>query len=239
MNGTMAIHESRLTNLQSPISSLKSLISNSRLERMLRPTTFRVVLTGGIASGKTAVANEFAKLGVPVIDTDQVARDVVVPGTPALMQIVEAFGPQVLGANGQLDRRRMRELVFADPVQRAKLEAITHPAIRAELARRSQEVHGTYQIHAIPLYVETGAKGGYDRVLVVDCPEPIQIDRLMQRDGIDETQARRALAAQATREQRLAAANDVIENTSALDALCERVAQLHRQYLKLARSRVA
>lgn len=195
---------------------------------------YRVVLTGGIASGKTAVANAFTRLGVPVIDTDQLARDVVAPGTPALAQIVAAFGSHVLDANGQLDRRRMRELAFADAAQRATLEAITHPAIRAELARRSQHAGGPYQIHAIPLFVETGAKAGYDRVLVVDCPEQVQIERLMKRDGVDLTQARRVLAAQASREQRLAVADDVVENTSTLEALNERVAQLHSCYLELA-----
>lgn len=193
-----------------------------------------MVLTGGIASGKTAVANEFAAHGVPVFDTDRIARDVVAPGTPALAQIVATFGPQVVGADGQLDRRRLRELVFADAAQRAKLEAITHPAIRTELKRLSRAAQGPYQIHAIPLYVETGAKGGYDRVLVVDCPEQVQIERLMRRDGVDETQARRALGAQVSREQRLAVADDVIENDSTLEALRERVAQLHQKYLKLA-----
>lgn len=196
--------------------------------------TFRVVLTGGIASGKTAVANEFVRLGVQVIDTDQLARDVVAPGTLALERILSEFGPQILDDSGHLDRRRMRELVFSDPAQRAKLEAITHPAIRDELARRSREAAGPYQIHAIPLYVETGAKGGYDRVLVVDCPEQAQLDRLIKRDGVDAAQARRALGAQATREQRLAVADDVIDNTSTLEALGERVRELHQRYLAMA-----
>lgn len=198
------------------------------------PKAFLVVLTGGIASGKTAVANEFAAHGVPVFDTDRIARDVVAPGTPALAQIVATFGPQVVGADGQLDRRRLRELVFADAAQRAKLEAITHPAIRTELKRLSRAAQGPYQIHAIPLYVETGARGGYDRVLVVDCPEQLQVERLTQRDGVDETQARRALSAQATREQRLALADDVIENTSTLESLRERIVKLHERYLDLA-----
>jgi len=193
-----------------------------------------VVLTGGIASGKTAVANEFAKHGVPVIDTDQIARDIVAPGTPAVAQIEAEFGRQIVDADGQLDRRRLRELVFADAAKRAKLEAITHPAIRTELARRSESVQGPYQIHAIPLYTETGAKGGYDRVLVIDCPEQLQIERLMKRDGVDEVQARRALSTQARREQRLALADDVIENSATLESLRERVAQLHRRYLDLA-----
>ncbi|HJY40671.1 MAG TPA: dephospho-CoA kinase, partial [Steroidobacteraceae bacterium] len=137
-----------------------------------------IALTGGIASGKSAVAEEFAKLGVPVLDTDQIARDVVAPGSPALGQLVAEFGPEILDGNGRLDRAHMRERVFGDPEQRRKLEAITHPAIRAELARRSAEAGGDYQIHVIPLLVETGRADAYDRVLVVDCPEEAQLQRL-------------------------------------------------------------
>jgi dephospho-CoA kinase len=197
-------------------------------------TPFRVALTGGIASGKTAVATAFAGLGVPVIDTDQIARDVVEPGSAALDQIVIAFGPSVLDESGHLDRRRMRDIVFADPEQRKKLEAITHPAIRAELARRSSTAGGAYQLHAIPLFAEGGAKGNYDRVLVVDCPEPLQIQRLMLRDKVDEAQARQALAAQAAREQRLAIADDTIVNNDTLDTLRSQVTALHKRYLELA-----
>jgi dephospho-CoA kinase len=195
---------------------------------------FRVALTGGIASGKTAVANEFAAIGVPVIDTDQLARDVVEPGSSALAQIVNTFGESILDSAGRMDRRRMRELVFANPDKRKQLEAITHPAIRAELARRSQTVGGKYQIHAIPLFTEGGAKGNYARVLVVDCPESLQLQRLMQRDQVNETQARQTLAAQATREQRLAVASDVVVNDGSLDALRAQVAHLHTRYLDLA-----
>src|SRR5690606_22462623 len=125
----------------------------------------------------------FAELGVTVIDTDQLARDVVEPGTPALAQIVQTFGPKVLDASGRLDRRRMRERVFANPEDRKRLEAITHPAIRAELAARSKAATGPYQIHVIPLLVEGGQRPGIDRVLVVDCPTEDQVSRLMNRDG--------------------------------------------------------
>jgi dephospho-CoA kinase len=195
---------------------------------------FRVALTGGIASGKTAVANEFAALGVPVLDTDQIARDVVQPGSPALEQIVSTFGASALDSDGHLDRRRMRALVFGDAEARKKLEEITHPAIRTELARLSKAAGSAYQIHAIPLFAEGGAKGNYDCVLVVDCPEALQIRRLMGRDGVSEAQARQSLAAQATREQRLAVANDVIVNDGTLETLRIRVTALHRQYLELA-----
>lgn len=193
-----------------------------------------IALTGGIASGKTAVAELFAKLGVPVLDTDQIAREVVAPGAPALGQLVAEFGAEILDAQGGLDRARMRERVFSDPQQRRKLEAITHPAIREELARRSTEAGGDYQIHVIPLLVETGRAEVYDRVLVVDCPEAAQIARLMARDGASRAQAEEILAAQVSREERLDAAHDVIENTGTLEDLERFVQTLHRNYALLA-----
>ena len=199
---------------------------------------FIVGLTGGIASGKTTVANLFADLGVTVIDTDQLARDVVEPGTPALAQIVAAFGPEMLDQTGRLDRRRMRDRVFASPKDRKLLESITHPAIRAELARRSGSAQGPYQIHVVPLLVEGGGKRfGMDRVLVVDCPTDHQLSRLVQRDSSTPEQARQILAAQATREQRLSAADDVITNIGELAALKPQVHALHERYLTLAQSK--
>src|SRR5437868_13335363 len=179
-------------------------------------TPLLVALTGGIASGKTAVARLFEDLGVPVLDTDQIARDVVEPGTPALGQLVAEFGVDILNSSGRLDRRKLRERIFANPDQRRRLEAITHPAIREELARRYKATGGAYQIHVIPLLVEGGRMDAYDRVLVVDCPEEEQIRRLVERDGSDLEQAKRILEAQATREQRLASADDVIVNTGTL-----------------------
>jgi dephospho-CoA kinase len=196
-----------------------------------------IALTGGIASGKSAVAALFAEKGVPVFDTDQIAREVVEPGTPALAQIVAEFGTEVLDANGRLDRKRMRQLVFADDQKRKRLEAITHPAIRAELARRSQEAHGPYQIHVIPLLVESGRADAYDRVLVVDVPEEVQLRRLQARDRTDEESARRILAAQATRAERLSAADDVIVNTGTLEDLRGFVDTLHENYEMLAAAR--
>jgi dephospho-CoA kinase len=193
-----------------------------------------IALTGGIASGKTAVAELFAKLRVPVLDTDQIARDVVAPGAPALGQLVAEFGADILEADGSLDRARMRERVFRDPQQRRKLEAITHPAIRQELARRSAAAGGNYQVHAIPLLVETGRAEAYDRVLVVDCPEEVQIERLMARDGASREQAEEILAAQVSREERLNAAHDVIENTGTLEDLERFVQTLHLNYTLLA-----
>jgi dephospho-CoA kinase len=199
-------------------------------------TPLLIALTGGIASGKTAVAELFAKLDVPVLDTDQIARDVVTPGSATLGQLVAEFGPEILDAQGRLDRTRMRERVFGDPEQRRKLEAIMHPAIREELARRSAAAGGDYQIHVIPLLVESGRAEAYDRVLVVDCPVAAQIERLMARDSTSRAQAEKILAAQVSREERLDAAHDVIENTGTLADLRDFVATLHRNYVLLAQN---
>jgi dephospho-CoA kinase len=195
---------------------------------------FRVALTGGIASGKTAVAKLFAARGVPVIDTDVIARQVVEPGEPALAAVVDAFGTAVLGEDGRLDRRRMREHVFGDAVARRRLEAILHPAIRAEMERQSRAAGGPYQLLVIPLLVESGRRDHVDRVLVVDVSEATQVERLVRRDAATREQAETALRAQATRDARLAFADDVIENTGDLAALEARVAGLHERYLDLA-----
>jgi dephospho-CoA kinase len=195
----------------------------------------RIGLTGGIASGKSAAAAVFAGLGVPVIDSDVIAREVVAPGSPGLAAIRARFGDGVLQADGQLDRRALRAQVFADPAARRDLEALTHPLIRQKMAALSAAAGGPYQIHAIPLLVEGGVKRpGIDRVLVIDCPEALQIQRVMARDRVDEAGARAVLAAQATRAQRLAAADDVIVNDRGLDALQDAVTALHRRYLELA-----
>lgn len=193
-----------------------------------------IALTGGIASGKSAVAELFAQLGAPVFDTDQIARDVVEPGTPTLARLVAEFGSEILDANGRLDRARMRERVFADPEQRKRLEAITHPAIREELAARAQRAEGPYQIHVIPLLVESGRADLYDRVLLVDTSEETQLERLLARDGSSPEQARQILAAQASREDRLDAADDVIVNTGTLQDLQQFVHTLHRNYTILS-----
>jgi len=195
---------------------------------------FRVALTGGIASGKTTVANLFAALGVSVIDTDVIARQVVEPGQPALAAVVETFGTDVLDADGRIDRRRMRERVFGDADARRRLEAILHPAIRAEMERQSREAGGPYQLLVIPLLVESGRRDHVDRVLVVDVPEATQVERLVRRDAVPREQAEAALRAQATREARLAFADDVIENTGDMAVLTARVAELHRGYLRQA-----
>jgi dephospho-CoA kinase len=195
---------------------------------------FRVALTGGIASGKSTVADLFKALGVPVIDTDVIAREVVEPGRPALAQVVEAFGTGVLDADGRLDRRRMRERIFSDPEAKRRLEAILHPAIRAEMARQSLAAKGPYQLLVIPLLTEGGRRDHVDRVLLVDVPEELQVQRLMWRDGVSHAEAQASLNAQATRAERLALADDVVRNTGRVDDLRERVAELHEKYLGLA-----
>ena len=195
---------------------------------------FRVALTGGIASGKSAVANLFATHGVPVIDTDVIAREVVEPGQPALAAVVDAFGTGVLAADGRLDRARLRQQIFGDADARRRLEAILHPAIRAEMERQSRAAGGPYQVLVIPLLVEGGRRDHVDRVLVVDVPEATQIERLVRRDGVSRDQAEAALRAQASRDARLAFADDVIENTGDVTALEKQVAELHCHYLRRA-----
>jgi len=195
---------------------------------------FRVALTGGIASGKSTVADLFAALGVPVIDTDLIARQVVEPGQPALREVVDAFGPGVLDDQGQLDRRRMREHIFSDPGAKQRLEAILHPAIRREMERQSLAAGGPYQLLVIPLLTEGGRRDHVDRVLLVDVPEEVQVERLTQRDRVTAEQAQASLRAQATRAERLTMADDVILNTGRIDELRAKVAALHEKYLGLA-----
>jgi len=204
---------------------------------MAAPSPVRIALTGGIASGKTTVARLFAELGVPLIDTDVIARQVVEPGEPTLAAVVAAFGADVLDTAGRLDRRRMRERIFADPAARARLEAILHPAIRAEMERQSRAAGGPYQVLVIPLLTEGGRRDHVDRVLLVDVPEELQIQRLMMRDGVGHEQARASLDAQATRAERLAMADDIVRNTGRVDDLREEVARLHQRYLALAGAR--
>lgn len=190
-------------------------------------------LTGGIASGKTLIANAFIALGVPVLDADQVARDVVAPGQPALAAIVQAFGPEFLLADGTLDRRRLRERAFGDPAALKALGDITHPAIRASMRQWRQAQTTPYCILSIPLLVESGQTTTVDRVLVIDVPEALQLSRLIARDDVDEALARQMIAAQATRDDRRAAADDVIANDGSPEDARNAVQAMHRRYLEL------
>jgi len=198
----------------------------------------RIGLTGGIASGKSTVADCFATLGAAVIDSDQIAREVVEPGQPALAALVGALGAEILDTTGRLDRRRLRQRIFADEATRRLVESIVHPAIGVELRRRTGTAGGPYQVLVIPLLAEGGRRPALvDRVLVVDCPEEQQIGRLMRRDGETRESAGRALAAQATRSMRLAIADDVIDNSGAVTGLETRVRELDHRYRELAAAR--
>ena len=197
----------------------------------------RVGLTGGIASGKSTVAEMFAELGVPVIDTDVIAREVVQPGTPALEEIRRAFGAEVITADGRLDRAAMRRIIFADEDARRELEGILHPRIQKATAQQARTAGGEYQLIVVPLLTESPLRDFVDRVLVVDCDEQTQLRRLLARDAESERQARRILAAQASRGARLAIADDVIRNDADLAQTRDQVASLHDAYLRLAGNR--
>ena len=200
----------------------------------MSPRAYRVGLTGGIASGKSTAAKFFGALGVPILDSDQIARDVVEPGQPPLERLVERFGKKILTADGHLDRPALRDIVFSDPKARADLEALTHPAIGAAMEARSAAAGGPYQILVIPLLVEKNLAAHVDRVLVVDCDEELQVRRLRDRDGSTPQQVQAILKAQAPRAARLKAANDVIHNDTDMSAVREQVATLHARYLELA-----
>ena len=195
-----------------------------------------VGLTGGIASGKTTVADLFAEHGTPVLDTDVISREVVAPGTPGLQRVRAIFGDAILQPDGSLDRGALRQRVFQDPEARQQLEAIVHPLVFDALERGLRTAGGAYQIHVIPLLVETGAQDGIDRVLVVDCEREVQLARLLERDAGGREQAQRILNAQVDRDTRLAAADDVLLNAGPPEQLKPLVDRLHEFYLTLARS---
>ncbi len=188
-------------------------------------------VTGGIGSGKTTVANLFSALGVPVIDAGDLARQVVVPGQPAYEEILQHFGPTVLTKSGELDRRRLRERVFSDPAKRAGLEAIVHPRVYAEMKHQLDRLETPYAVVVVPLLIESGGRELVDRVLVVDSPEELQVERTNRRDGTTCAAIEKIMAAQLNRSSRLSAADDVIENDGSVEALEQEVSRLHRQYL--------
>ncbi len=190
-------------------------------------------LTGGIGSGKTAVADRFASLGVHVVDADQAARWVVEPGRPALLQIVERFGKDVLLQSGELNRAELRQRIFVDPAERQWLEKLLHPLIRAEVAQHLALADSSYAIMVSPLLIESGQYRQVGRVLVVDVPESLQIARTTARDQASEEQVRAILSAQVQREERLKHADDVLVNDRDLSWLGVEVERLHRFYLTL------
>lgn len=201
-----------------------------------KPGIFTVVLTGGIASGKSAASHFFEELGVPVIDTDRIARELVEPGMPALRAIVEKFGPECLNSDGRLDRPGMRSLIFAEPKAKTLLESILHPLIGEEVLRRISALDATYCIVVIPLFAENTGYSWIDRVLVIDAKEETQVARVMERDHISRQMAEAILANQAGRQERLALADEVIVNEGTIEQLEACVGKLHLKYLELAQS---
>jgi dephospho-CoA kinase len=194
-------------------------------------------LTGGIGSGKSAAADAFEKLGATVVDTDAIAHELTGPGGAAVAEIARQFGRAFIDASGAMDRKRMRDLVFADAEEKQRLEALLHPMIRAESERRIAAAAGCYVIYVVPLLVESpGHRERVARVLVVDCPEALQISRVRQRSMLPEAQVKRIIASQIKRERRLAAADDVIDNSGDLAALHQQVRALHEKYLALAKA---
>lgn len=196
-----------------------------------------VGVTGGIGSGKSTVCAAFERHGIPTIDTDQVAREVVMPGTDGLAAVVAEFGPGVLAADGTLDRPALRRIVFADPERRVVLEALLHPRIRARVREHLAAVTTPYCLVGIPLLTERSGHGYLDRVLVVDCPAEIQIARVMSRDKLTASEVAAIMGSQASRQERLAIADDVVTNTSDLTAIHAQVDILHDRYLELSRNR--
>lgn len=195
---------------------------------------YTVALTGGIGSGKSTVADAFSHLGVNVIDADVIARQVVEPGTPALLAIAARFGQQMINDDGTLNRRSLRERIFAHAEDKTWLNALLHPLIQQETRRQMQAASSPYVLWVVPLLVENNLVANADHVLVVDVAKETQIARTILRDRVSREHAERILAAQATREQRLAAADDVIENMGPPDAIASDVARLHEKYLMLA-----
>ncbi len=201
---------------------------------------FIVGLTGGIGSGKSAATERFGALGAGIVDTDLIAHQLTAPDGAAIAAIRESFGEGVISADGSLDRAAMRARAFAEPAARQQLEAILHPMIRVESARRCLASRGPYVVMAVPLLIESGTyRQRCDRICVVDCPEALQIERVRIRSGLDETQIRAIMSAQASRNERLAAADDVIDNGGTLESLQQQVDRLHLRYLAYASARTA
>ncbi|TFW30384.1 dephospho-CoA kinase [Duganella callida] len=193
---------------------------------------FAVGLTGGIGCGKSTVADMFAARGASIVDTDQIAHSMTAPGGPAMPAILAEFGPEFVDASGAMDRARMRALVFSDPGAKIRLEAILHPRIRDAALAAGAAATGSYVIYAVPLLIESGTwRARVARVLAVDCPVEVQIARVIARNHLPEAQVRAIIASQVSREERLAAADDVIDNGAGLDALAPQIARLHDLYL--------
>ena len=195
-------------------------------------------LTGGIGSGKSAAADEFARLGATVVDTDAIAHELTCAGGAAISGVRDLFGDAYVDASGAMDRRKMRQLVFADPAAKRRLEALLHPLIREESLRRIAAATGPYVVHVVPLLIESpDYRRRVDRVLVIDCPDELRLARVKARSGLMEDEVRRIIAAQATAAMRSTAADDLVDNGGGLEELRAQVRALHRRYLELAATR--
>ena len=195
----------------------------------------KVGLTGGIGSGKTTVASLFADLGIPQIDADIIAHDLVGHGKPALKELTHRFGAKILTHEGTLNRKTLREIVFSDAQKKQQLEALLHPLVYEGIQRQTQQLQNDYVIISIPLLIETNMQVSVDRILVVDCPQQIQIARVAQRDHLTADSIKSIINSQIPREQRLATANDVINNDCSLQQLAQQVKKLHNSYLTLSK----
>ena len=191
-------------------------------------------LTGGIAAGNSVVEQWFVQHDIPVIDADRIARQLVQPSQPGLAQVVSAFGADSLDSDGQLDRARMRTLIFADATARQRLEGILHPLVAERMRQQLQTLHAPYAVLSVPLLLESGQDAMVNRILVVDLPEELQIERLMARDHCDLASATTILQAQTDRHHRLAAANDIIDNSGTPAGLAPQLSLLHQRYLEFA-----
>jgi dephospho-CoA kinase len=196
--------------------------------------SLKIGLTGGVASGKTSVSDRFAKLGIEIIDADVIARDLLKQGTDCYQQVVNVFGEQALLDSADINRSWLREHIFSDPTAKAALESIIHPAVRQALLQGSENARSPYCIVSVPLLIEADMQSLVDRILVVDVLPEQQLERLIQRDNIPAKQAQAMLNAQVSREQRLAFADDIIDNSQTLSELDEQIKKLHQHYLKLA-----
>ncbi len=194
----------------------------------------KIGLTGGIGSGKSTVAKLFVDFYTPIIDADTIARQLVKQGKPALIAIASHFGDKILMPSGDLHRKRLREIIFTDPEQKKNLEAILHPLVYSEIESQIEQLASPYTIICIPLLIETNMEHFVDRILVIDCPVEVQVNRVKNRDQLSDAQISSIIASQATREQRLLAADDIIDNSNGTQALAEQVKTLHNLYLSFA-----
>ena len=196
----------------------------------------KIGLTGGIGCGKTSATNYFAKLGIPIIDADEISHTLVEPGMPALIQIRKTFGEETIDCNGSLNRKALRDIIFSDLVKKKKLESILHPRVYAEMQRRVDRLHNVYVILSIPLLLETKMENFVDRILIIDCSVKVQFERVKARDQLSDERIQSILDSQVSREQRLLSGDDIIDNTGSITAFEESLTKLHNLYISLSKN---